>query len=858
MFENGAQILKVDFHMHTNRDKEFSYTGDSNYYVSDYISRMEEKDIRVGVITNHNKFDKTEYTQLRKTAKKKDIYILPGVELSIKEGANGIHALIVFNPNQWLANGNNNIEVFLNEVFRDTHNRENENTRCQCDLLQVIEKLDRYHSDYFIVFAHVEDKNGFLKECNGGLVESLAQNPLFKKSVLGFQKVRTRKIISDAELHMGYELPHLEGSDCKNIETIGKDRGFSYIKLGDYSFQALKFALQAHEDRVFSERTIYKRGYISDIAFEGGLLDGTQIGLSPELNTFIGIRGSGKSSIIELIRYALDLRAIVDEDYKNNLVKYILESGGVVSLMITDEYGKRYNVRRILGEPSKVYDEQEHELEIAVTDIIHNPVYFGQKDLALTKVGYELELLNKLLGEDIFDEKKVHVCLNTLRRKLSEWFELETIPEQIEDLKAKIAQFDHKLKIFDERGVSAKLKKQVSYSSDSLELKSIIKNCKSLLQRANDLFEYYDDLSIITDGYSSEYNQEFFAKVETSVSSIKKHFENIRLESKAIEKNISNLCEFEEDLATVIEKLKEEFAEIRRELRDTQLDIDAYGKYRDAIDSCHRELGLKENYLARIEPLKKEILNIINSRTGLLFEKYALYEKKIARVNESQEELSISINFRGEKSKFVEQLQTHFKGSGITEIKYKEIAEVFSDFVDLIADVLFHNGKQLQTIITSHQFTNVYEKIKMNYQDYISLETPNKIEIKYHGKLLSRHSTGQRASALALFILAQKDNDVIIIDQPEDDLDNQVIYTEFIKRVKEKKESAQFIFATHNANIPVLGDADRVVAAVFEDSNMDMQTGTIDDSTMHTQIINIMEGGKEAFERRNAIYNSWT
>ncbi|WP_262232418.1 ATP-binding protein, partial [Escherichia coli] len=77
--------------------------------------------------------------------------------------------------------------------------------------------------------------------------------------------------------------------------------------------------------------------------------------------------------------------------------------------------------------------------------------------------------------------------------------------------------------------------------------------------------------------------------------------------------------------------------------------------------------------------------------------------------------------------------------------------------------------------------------------------------IEFRGKPLEQHSLGQRASALMLFVLNQQDNDVVIIDQPEDDLDNQTIYDDVIKIIRAMKPRTQFIFATHNANIPVLG-----------------------------------------------------
>lgn len=79
------------------------------------------------------------------------------------------------------------------------------------------------------------------------------------------------------------------------------------------------------------------------------------------------------------------------------------------------------------------------------------------------------------------------------------------------------------------------------------------------------------------------------------------------------------------------------------------------------------------------------------------------------------------------------------------------------------------------------------QKIEEGYKEMLGDDTPNVISISYHGKPLSKHSLGQRASALILFILTQHDSDVIVVDQPEDDLDNQVIYEELIQTIKKKR-----------------------------------------------------------------------
>jgi hypothetical protein len=151
-------------------------------------------------------------------------------------------------------------------------------------------------------------------------------------------------------------------------------------------------------------------------------------------------------------------------------------------------------------------------------------------------------------------------------------------------------------------------------------------------------------------------------------------------------------------------------------------------------------------------------------------------------------------------------------------------------------------------------FTEILED---NLKELLTYQVPNKIIIKYKDKELMRHSLGQRASALLLFVLGQKKNDVIVIDQPEDDLDNQTIYENVIQLILKMKKTTQFIFATHNPNIPVLGDAEQVHACSFTDGLVDVKSGGIDDREQQKNIVDIMEGGAEAFNHRTKIYTTW-
>lgn len=167
IFYDGMKWLRADFHLHTRADKEFKYSGNVNDFNEAYIKQLAEEGVSIGVITNHNKFDRDEFKSLRKAAIKQKIWLLPGVELSVNDGANGVHCLIVFDKDSWLATDDNFIEQFLISVFEGVANRENENTSCNCGLEDVLNKLDSHRKagrDSFVVLAHVNQSKGFLKK----------------------------------------------------------------------------------------------------------------------------------------------------------------------------------------------------------------------------------------------------------------------------------------------------------------------------------------------------------------------------------------------------------------------------------------------------------------------------------------------------------------------------------------------------------------------------------------------------------------------------------------------------------------------------------------------------------------------
>lgn len=143
MFDNGSEILRFDCHLHTVSDKEFKYDGEDDKFISNYVDKLKSEGIGVGVITNHNKFDYEQYKALKKAANKSGIFILPGVELSVKEGASSVHMLVVFSPTEWISNGVDHISRMVGSMFLGIDDPGNENTCTENDMLTVIHELDK-------------------------------------------------------------------------------------------------------------------------------------------------------------------------------------------------------------------------------------------------------------------------------------------------------------------------------------------------------------------------------------------------------------------------------------------------------------------------------------------------------------------------------------------------------------------------------------------------------------------------------------------------------------------------------------------------------------------------------------------
>jgi len=869
IFGHGSRWLRADFHLHTRADKKFSYSGDEDYYFSNYIDELEKAGIAVGVITNHNKFDFDEFKALRKTANKKQIFLLPGVELSVNDGANGIHTLIVFSD-QWFENGQDYINQFLNVIFegKTPEQYENENGRSSFGLIETIKKLEGYHRDFFLIFAHVEDKSGLWHELDGGRLQEMGKDEFFIRRALAFQKVRThdvsdRKCRVKVQGWLGNVYPaEIEGSDCKAIDQIGQGKP-CYLKIGDFTFGAVKYAFLDHVNRITAELEKHKHSHILSVSFDGGVLDGKMIRLSPELNTLIGIRGSGKSSILETVRYVFDIpfgEKALDTDYKMRLVDYALGSGGKITVLAVDRRGQRYEIRRINKEMPDVYIDGVLQPGISIREtILHKPIYFGQKDLSATGEGFEKDLVEKLVGEKL---ARIRSRIDDQRQKVSELVnqlkKLSNMGEKKKEYEDKRRDAEFRLKFYKNHGVEEKLQKQVDFDADSRKCSKVVSFVQSYLSGIEEFINQHEDDLKNQRVYTSKQNKDFFEGFFTLYDKLIASFGQIKKVLSDGNQVLTELKEKAGEFEKLRESLKEEFAEIERRLSEQlrqsgaqAIRPDEFRQLRKTVDQASQMLKSLDKQESIHKSLKQELLSEITLLNDLWLKEYKEIKTELDKVNKSHSSLEIKAKFKGDKATFVAFMKDIFRGSRIRETTFSSVVKAFSDF-----GVMYKDFDKVKTEVgVSAQVFEEY--FTENLSAFLTWQVPNRFSIEYRGKELKHHSLGQRASALILFVLSQQENDVFIIDQPEDDLDNQTIYEDVIKLVRSLKPKTQFIFATHNANFPVLGDAEQIVSCSYSDDVVHVTSGSIDCQKLQQEIVDIMEGGEEAFRQRKRRYEIW-
>ena len=519
-----------------------------------------------------------------------------------------------------------------------------------------------------------------------------------------------------------------------------------------------------------------------------------------------------------------------------------------------------YEIRRILGERSDVYlnDELQPGVNIRKT-ILHNPIYFGQKDLSSSGEGFEGDLIERLVGDDLAEIRQSislqrQAVVETVRRLQK----LSSVEDREREYTAKLEDAEHRLQVYKQHQVEERLQKQLAFDQDGRTIRTTVGVVDKYVRSVEEVVAEYGPELIECPPFDSEQNPEFFEEFTAVFDRLIADFVRI---TDALDSSKTVFRELKEKAAEFDAKreaLKEEFAEVTRALADelqlsghATIDPDEFLKLRKTIENAKQILdALKKERAQRLD-IEKQLDKELTKLNELWHKEFRLIEERLNRINEKASALQITIEYKSDKLAFLNYLKTLFRGSRIQGPTLEHVTDSFADgmamyrALDAVKECVGGSG-----LVFEEYFND-------NLSAMLTWQVPNRHVIKYHGKQLKKHSLGQRASALILFVLSQRDNDVIIIDQPEDDLDNQTIYEDVIKLVRRLKPTTQFIFATHNPNIPVLGDAQQVVACEYTEDAIRTNAGSIDVPSQQEAIVKIMEGGREAFRRRKEIYQGW-
>ncbi|MDZ4725850.1 MAG: hypothetical protein SH817_06825, partial [Leptospira sp.] len=272
------------------------------------------------------------------------------------------------------------------------------------------------------------------------------------------------------------------------------------------------------------------------------------------------------------------------------------------------------------------------------------------------------------------------------------------------------------------------------------------------------------------------------------------------------------------------------------------------------------------------EKLKEKRLTLIKELNNFKKNLFDLRLEKIAELNNKFEgQVKITLTPGGITEEFESKLKNALKGNNI---RYNTIVpQIIQNLTpDRFASIIHeNNANKLSTLCSidiekSQMVIEVLQETELIYE-IESIYCPDQPDFhlrveqnivkdapgsKFKYKKSDELSTGQRCTTVLPIIFAISNNP-LIIDQPEDNLDNKYISDTIHKIINEQKQTRQLIFITHNANIPVLSNSEQNIFLQYENQKSSVShQGNVD--FVKSEILNLLEGGADAFKKRKSLY----
>ena len=893
---NGAKWVRVDLHLHSPSVESFRLPNGTDLgsnkkceeLAEEYAKKMEEAQIRVGAITDYNEIKKGWFELIKNKAKDRGIVIFPGVELSLRMtgGKYGLHLLLIFEQGVEI----DGLNTFLHSLDKNPQNplvdeRKHRDIESEWELGKLVNNF-REKYNCLIVFPHPEDSKGLLATFNAS--QSAEYLRSIKPDAIEYISEKGKhRLISTGELPSDYfnKIAILENTDPKCFnDIVAKKRDnklrATYYKLSSVSIGALKIALHDPEVRVMRyEYPSFYHNRIKKMVINGStFLRDMEILFNPELNTLIGGRGVGKSAIIETMRYAMDLPIYAEKSSRIDFVESVVGSGGEISIFIERYYGKEkkeFVIKRIVGKETEILDRNDVKTGLSIQGLFEEakyPIIIGQKELYFlsTTPTFQLRLIDELIGE------KIWVIQEEFRRLIEKLREngrkILIIKEKIgkkEEYYQRLKEIEAKIKVYEDLGVEKKLRRWTYLVDDEEKLRDGIEKLNELAEKILSFFEESSSLlnnleNNLERGRSE--NKFILDNVAGEISQIKKAFEHANKQlaktighaKKTIEGSHNEWLEKKKGIETEIQKIKKELAE--GGLKPDELE--KLTKERAHLIPLIEELTILEEQIKTMEVEREKLKDEIKKKRHNIF---STRKKQLDKINDTLKgRLKIEIKYEEDKNDFIEDLKNVLKGSKVSNDAIEALVNPSNKVIDglFLSQYIRGNEQELQeefnlTPAMSNRIVNWFGDSERLYE-LESLFPEDKIEIylkvNEEYKVIDRLSIGQKATALLLLLLAQEDR-IIALDQPEEDLDNRFIYDDVVEILREMKGKRQLFIATHNANIPVLGDSELILVLETRNERCIIKNkGSIDKEDIKADVKTIMEGGETAFRIRAEKY----
>jgi DNA repair ATPase RecN len=897
----GARWWKFDFHTHTpvSRDTCWFKQG-LELSPQDWLLKYMAAEIDCVAITDHNSGEwidklKAAYAEMKnyQPAGFRELHLFPGVEISIQ---GGFHLLAIFDE----STKSGDIDTLLGKVDYDGTKGDSDGVtrKGAAEAIQAI--LD---SGGLPIPAHVDDsKNGLLRLIPGSTTKAALDvntlRQILAADILAMEVVKKTSPLPVIYHENRKAWTPVVGSDCHNFkedyENLPGSR-YTWIKMARPSLEGLRLALLDGEGvsvrrsdtspdfKPFKTPEHFIESISISEAHAMGRRNPAILQFSPYFNAIIGGRGTGKSTVVHALRLAYRREEDLPEKSEprktfDSFRKHGIRADTEIMLTLSRD-GISHQLRcRQDGQGIAVEVEGQPATSQSITPERFPVSLFSQGQIAAL-VGDDnqwalLEIIDQAAGTAI-QKKAFEDAKSTFLASCSKQRELQSKLKEHDAINIELEDTNRKLQRFEE--------------THSAEILKIYQRANRQEREINLQFERATELANLINALADELLPEnipdgLFNPIQDkeALSTINRLTAAIADAQKQVKQTANHLTEtgaaIKAELQATpwrqtITQAHTAYETLIQELRGQGIgDPAAYGR----IMQNKQRLEMEVKRLDAIQKQHDDLLPVIKSQfseiekarlaiteTRREFLRKTLADNDFVRItlrpygcesSDMERDLRQVLGMPDRFDNDIEGLKSELgECNGDAGRKYEDIRAVREKLI---------NGCRGQQSPLGGNIRNRLQttaESKPEYCDHISCWFPEDgLQVKYSRKgdgkefkPIAQASAGQRAAAMLAFLLAYGD-EPLILDQPEDDLDNHLIYNLIVEQIRAHKQRRQLIVVTHNPNIVVNGDAEMVYALDFNHQCYvkEEKSGSLQEEAVRKEVCQIMEGGQEAFERR--------